>query len=77
MGAIGKGLGTVLQHAGKFAGRVGNVFKTVTEGVSKFFTEVGRGAINQITGGATQNFSVDPVTLKQAGNLTLNLLLIT
>lgn len=40
------GLGKVLQTAGKFANTVGNAFKTVTDGVSSFVSNIGRGTLN-------------------------------
>ena len=63
-----KGLGTVLKHAGSFASKAGNVFKTVTEGVTKFVTEVGRGAFNQVTGGAFKSVIGGPETIGAGWN---------
>jgi hypothetical protein len=40
------GLGKVLTTAGKFAHTAGNAFKTVTDGVMSFVSDIGRGFIN-------------------------------
>lgn len=42
------GVGQVLQTAGKFANTVGNAFKTVTDGITSFVGNVGKGFINQV-----------------------------
>jgi len=44
--SIVSGIGTVLQTAGKFASTIGNVYKTVTHGISSFVSNIGKGFIN-------------------------------
>lgn len=41
------GVGKVLQTAGKFASTAGNAFRTVTDGVMGFVSNVGKGFVNQ------------------------------
>ena len=59
-GAIVKGAGYVLKGAHKFVTIGKNVFKTVTEGVTKFVGEFGKTALNKIPGinieSASKNF---------------------
>lgn len=59
-GAIIKGAGYVLKGAHKFVTIGKNVFKTVTEGVTKFVGEFGKTALNKIPGinieSASKNF---------------------
>lgn len=42
------GAGKVLQTVGKFANTAGNAFKTVTDGVRGFVSNVGKGMVNQV-----------------------------
>ena len=72
-GTLARGLGTVLNGAHKFATTAGNVFSTVTEGVSQF----AKTALNKIPGvsieGAATNFfgndSAWSRTLDKAGTI--------
>jgi len=60
LGSVVKGAGVVLKNAQKFAGAVGNTFRTVTDGIKTFVGEFGKTALNKIPGinieGASQNF---------------------
>lgn len=44
--ALVSGVGKVLQVAGKFAHTVGNAYKTVTDGIASFVSNVGKGFVN-------------------------------
>ena len=62
LGSVVKGAGVVLKNAQKFAGAVGNTFRTVTDGIKTFIGEFGKTALNKIPGNpfkitdASQNF---------------------
>ena len=70
-----KGAATVVNYASKFAGTVGRVFKTVSDGVTNFMGEFVKTAVNKIPGinieGAATNFFGDggafDVALKETG----------
>jgi len=71
-GALAKGLGTVLNTAHKFATTAGNVFGTITEGISQFAkTGLSKLGFN-IEGAATNFFGNDSAwsrTLDKAGTI--------
>jgi hypothetical protein len=46
--AIVSGLGKVLQTAGKFASTIGNAYKTVSNGIASFVSNIGKGMVNQV-----------------------------
>ena len=67
LGAIGQGVGKVLEFAGKFANTVGNVFKTVTDGVMGFVKHIGGKVVNKLSGGKLVT-SMSDKTLSEAFN---------
>lgn len=68
MGGFAAGVGNVLATVGKFAATAGNAFRTVTDGITSFVSNIGKGFLNQAAtalGKETLLFKAGPATVSE------------